>query len=168
MTDVTVEARRQVREEDRVGIEERIAQAAAQMAEDVKVARARDAAAKLRVKQLAAHEATKQAILEACGGSMVAVRTFVAKLREMFKLYGALRDQTRDLRGPIPTGWSPFEIISRYGFRIGAELSKISGTANALGALKWSLHGHYPAGDDWIEAEKKILAMRDEQNDDSK
>ncbi len=164
MTDVRTAARAKVREEDREGIEARIQTAAAEMQEDVKRARAREAVHKQRVALLAAHEETKQAILEACGGSMVAVRTFVAKLREMFVLYATLRDQTKDLRGHISAEWSPFQIIARYGFRLGAELSKISGIANALGSLRWSLHGAYPAGADWIEAEKKILAMKDVNN----
>ena len=161
MTDVNVAARRKVKQDDFEGIEERIAAAAEQMADDVRAARQRDAAAKARVKQLAAHEATKASILEACGGAMVGIRTTVAKLRELFVLYAQLRDQTKELRGHIPTGWSPFEIISRYGFRLAAELSKVAGIANALGPVKWSLHGAYPAGANWIEAEKKILNKRD-------
>ncbi len=165
MTDVNVAARRRVKQEDIDGIEQRIATAAAEMAEDVRAARAREAVAKRRVALLAAREETKQSILESCGGAMVAVRTLVAKLREMFVLYGTLREQTTELRGDIPVGWSPFEIISRYGFRLAAELSKISGIANALGSVKWSLHGAYVAGADWVEAEKKILAMKENSDD---
>ena len=166
-TDVRTAARRQVKQEDIAGVEERIAAAAEQMAEDVRAARMRDAAAKQRVKQLAAHEQTKQAILEAAGGAMVAIRTTVTKLREVFVLYASLRDQTKDLRGHIPTGWSPFEIISRYGFRLAAELSKVAGIANALGSVKWSLHGAYPAGSDWVADEKKILAMKENSDANS-
>ena len=167
MTDVRTEARRKVKQEDIAGIEERIAQAAEQMAEDVRAARQRDVAAKLRVKQIAACEETKQSILEACGGAMIAVRTTVAKLREVFVLYATLRTQTTDLRGHIPTGWSPFEIISCYGFRLAAELSKVAGIANALGSVKWSLHGAYPAGSDWVADEKKILAMKENSDANS-
>ena len=155
------EARRKVRQEDRDGVEARIAAAAQEMAEDVRMARVREAVAKQRVGQLAAREQTKQAILEACGGAMVAIRTTVAELRKLFELYSSLRDQTVDLKEKVLSDWSHFQILVRYGYRLAAELSGVSGLANALGTVKWSVHGSHPAGADWIEGERKILAMRD-------
>ena len=165
MTDVNVAARRQVREEDRQGIEERIAYAAEQMAEDVRAARQREAVAKLRVALLAAHEETKQSILQTAGGTMVAVRTLVDGLRELSALYGTLRKQATELRDEVPSNWSPYDVAVRFGFRVAAELSKISGMHMKFGSVEWRLHGSYPAGADWIEAEKKILSMRDDHDD---
>ena len=164
MTDVRTEARRLVKEQDREGIEVRIAAAAEQMAEDVRAARQREAVAKLRVALLAAHEQTKQSILQTTGGCMVAVRTLVDGLRELSALYATLRKQATELRDEVPSNWSSYDVAVRFGFRIAAELSKISGMAMKFGSVKWSLHGNYPAGSDWIEAEKKILAMKDENN----
>ncbi len=164
MTDLA-EARRKVKQEDIAGIEVRIAQAAEQMAEDVRAARVRDAAAKLRVALLAAHEQTKQSILQTTGGCMVAVRTLVDGLRELSELYGTLRKQATELRDEVPSNWSPYDVAVRFGFRIGAELSRISGMAMKFGSLKWSLHGSHACGADWVEAEKKILAMKDDHDD---
>jgi len=167
MTDVRTEARRQVKQEDLVEIEARIATAAAQMEADVVVARARAAAAKVRVALLAASEETDQDILQTTGGIMVSVRTTVDGLRKLFVLYAARRKQATDLKQEIPADWSPFQIIVRYGYLVGAELSKVAGYTNELGTLKWSLHGHYPAGDDWVKRERKILGMKDTSNDSS-
>ncbi len=165
MTDVNVAARRKGKEEDRAGIEERIAQAAEQMAEDVRAARQREAVAKLRVALLAAHEQTKQSILQTTGGCMVAVRTLVDGLRELSALYATLRKQATELRDEVPSNWSSYDVAVRFGFRIAAELSKISGMATKFGSVKWSLHGSYPADADWVSDEKKILAMRDDHDD---
>ena len=164
MTDVRTEARRLIKQEDFDTVEQRIKDAAAEMDADVRRARQRDAVAKLRVKQLAAREQTKASILEACGAIMVSVRVLVAKMRELFKLYGVLRTQQTELKEECPVGWSPFEVPVRYGFRIASELSKISGIANALGSVRWSLHGAFPAGADWSQGETKILHMKDENN----
>jgi predicted TIM-barrel fold metal-dependent hydrolase len=167
MTDVRTEARRRVKQEDREGIEERIAYAAEQMAEDVRVARVRDAVAKQRIALLAAHAQTKQSILQTAGGTMVAVRTLVDGLREMSALYGTLRKQATELREEVPPSWSPYDVAVRFGFRVAAELSKISGMHTKFGSVTWSLHGSYPADADWVSDEKKILAMRDVNNDDA-
>lgn len=171
MTDVRTAARAKVKQEDIAGVEERIAQAAEQMADDVRRARAREAAAKQRVALLAAHEQTKQSILQTTGGIMIAVRTVVDGLRKLVALYATLRKQAtelnknvpEDLKEEIPADWSPFEIAVRFGFRIGAEFSKISGMAMKFGAVAWKLHGNHVAGDDWVKRERKILGMRDEQ-----
>ncbi len=163
MTDVTVEARRRVKQEDLEGLEQRIAAAAAEMEADVKAARVSAAVAKQRVALLAAREETNQAILQTTGGILVATRTMVDGLRELFVHYAALRKQTTDLKQKIPSDWGPFQIIVRYGYLLGAELSKVAGYTNELGTLKWSLHGSFPAGDDWVARERKILGMRDEK-----
>ena len=163
MTDVNVEARRRVKQEDSDTLAIRIADAAAEMAEDVRQARVREGLAKQRVALLAEHEATKQSILQTTGDVMVSVRTMVDGLRELFVHYAALRKQKTDLTQKVPTDWSPFQIIVRYGYLVGAELSKVAGYTNELGTLKWSLHGSYPAGADWVKRERKILGMRDEQ-----
>jgi len=167
MTDVQTAARRRVKQEDIATVEERIQTAAAEMAADVQAARRREAVVKQRVALLAAHEQTKQSILQTTGGIMVAVRTMVDGLRELSALYGALRKQATELRDEVPSNWSPYDVAVRFGFRVAAELSKISGMSMKFGSVEWRLHGSYPAGSDWVSDEAKILAMKENSDANS-
>jgi len=109
-------------------------------------------------------QAVREEIVIATKAAHEAAKELVKQLRLIPELYESARVKAVALGDKIPNEWAVFEVVSRFGFRLASMFSTISArNKNRLGPIQWSLHGNYPATQDWVERETKILGLENDK-----